>query len=242
VCDPRRVKGNGRAALSACVCRATSLLLAVVLLAAGACGPGPGSAAVKILPLGDSITDGRALPGAYRTALWHELTGAGARVDFVGSRLGGPDNLPDRDHEGHPGYRIDEIDADIVRWVNATYPGIVLIHLGTNDVVQDRDLAGAPARLAKLVDRVLAIAPDAEVFVASLIPLQDPAREARAVAFNAALPDLVRAKGPRVHYVDMHAALSVADLADGVHPGAAGYAKMAKAWAEALRPVLLRAG
>jgi lysophospholipase L1-like esterase len=196
----------------------------------------PGGPVVRILPLGDSITDGHDTPGSYRTELWRELTAAGVRVDFVGSRQNGPDSLPDRDHEGHPGLRIDEIDAEVTGWVRAAAPRFVLLQIGTNDVLQEHDLAGAPARMSNLIGHILAAAPGADVYVASLPPLTDRVRQEHAAAFNAALPGLVR---DRVHLVDLHDRLTAADLdRDGVHQAAGGYAKMAGAWAQALRPVV----
>src|SRR5512139_1700018 len=69
---------------------------------------------VRIMPLGDSITDGTQVPGGYRIGLWQRLAATGHRVDFVGSQFNGPANLGDHDHEGHPGWRIDQIDASIV--------------------------------------------------------------------------------------------------------------------------------
>src|ERR1051326_6716388 len=58
---------------------------------------------VKVMPLGDSITDGITVSGAYRTGLWQRFVGGGYKVDFVGSLYGGPSNLRDHDHEGPPG-------------------------------------------------------------------------------------------------------------------------------------------
>jgi hypothetical protein len=55
--------------------------------------------------------------------------------------------------------------------------------------------------------------------------------------FNAAIPAIVAGKGPRAHLVNMHSALTTADLADGVHPNAAGYDKMAAVWHAALQSV-----
>jgi hypothetical protein len=43
--------------------------------------------------------------------------------------------------------------------------------------------------------------------------------------------------GRHVHLVDMHAALTPADLIDGIHPNAGGYDKMAASWFAALRSV-----
>ena len=133
--------------------------------------------------------------------------------------------------------RIDQIDANIVTWLRNTNPHTVLLHIGTNDVNQNFDPANAPARLSTLIDHILANAPGAELFVAQITPESDATLEARVRTFNAAVPGVVAGKGSRVHPVDMHSALTTADLADGVHPNANGYNKMAAVWFNALRSV-----
>jgi lysophospholipase L1-like esterase len=222
-----------------------TLVVATVAAAVGTAAvlvqPGTGYAesngGVRVMPLGDSITDGFNVPGGYRIGLWQRLAGAGYSVDLVGSGFNGPPELGDHDHEGHSGWRIDELDANIVTWLRTSAPHTVLLHIGTNDVNQNHDLANAPARLSTLVDHILATAPSVEIFVAQITPETDATQESRVRAYNAALPDVVRGKGPHVHLVDMHSALSTADLADGVHPNAAGYAKMAAVWYSALQSV-----
>src|SRR2546423_15723277 len=67
---------------------------------------------VKVMPLGDSITDGITVSGAYRTSLWQRLGGGGYKVDFGGSLYGGPSHLRGHDHQSHSRWRIDQIDAD----------------------------------------------------------------------------------------------------------------------------------
>jgi hypothetical protein len=124
--------------------------------------------------------------------------------------------------------------------LRTTGPRTVLLHIGTNDVLQNYNLAGAPGRLSTLVDHITATAPDAEVFVATIIPLANSGQEANARAFNATIPGMVQSKanaGKHVHLVDMHSALGTTDLIDGVHPTANGYDKMAAAWYAALRSV-----
>jgi hypothetical protein len=158
-------------------------------------------------------------------------------VDLVGSQFNGPAALGDHDHEGHPGWRIDQIDANIGGWLRNTTPRTVLLHIGTNDVLQNYNVAGAPGRLSTLIDHITAAVPSADVFVATIIPLANSGQEAAARTFNAALPGIVQSKGQRVHLVDMHAALTTADLIDGVHPTAGGYDKMAATWYAALRSV-----
>ncbi|MEU0881036.1 RICIN domain-containing protein [Lentzea sp. NPDC005914] len=194
----------------------------------------------RVMPLGDSITEGTQVPGGYRIGLWDRLAGGSYRVDFVGSQFNGPASLGDHDHEGHPGWRIDQIDANIVSWLTSTNPRTVLLHIGTNDVLQNHDVANAPARLSALVDKITATVPGADVMVATIIPLGSASQESLGRAYNATIPAMVQSKanaGKRVHLVDMHAALTTADLIDGVHPTATGYAKMAATWYDALRSV-----
>ena len=219
--------------------------LSAVVAAAGIALPAGSAAAesnggVRVMPLGDSITEGTQVPGGYRIGLWQRTAAAGYRVDLVGSQFNGPTALGDHDHEGHPGWRIDQIDANISGWLRSTSPRSVLLHIGTNDVLQNYNLGGAPNRLSTLIDHITAATPSADVFVATIIPLSSASQESAARTFNAAIPGLVQAKvnaGRRVHLVDMHAALTAADLIDGIHPTAAGYDKMAAVWYAALRAV-----
>ncbi|GAB2859135.1 hypothetical protein GCM10027176_71920 [Actinoallomurus bryophytorum] len=198
----------------------------------------PVSAPVRVMPLGDSITDGLQSSGGYRSDLWQYMRADGMKPDFVGSRSGGPSQLDDRDEEGHPGWRIRQLSQHARDWLLEYRPGIVLLQIGTNDVVQRWGLPTAPARLNALLDSITATVPAAQVYVATITPLAGKARDARARAYNAAITGLVAAKaaaGRHVHLVDMHSALSKDDLSgDGIHPTSGGYAKMATTWYSAL--------
>ncbi|MFI5914456.1 SGNH/GDSL hydrolase family protein [Dactylosporangium sp. NPDC051541] len=201
---------------------------------------------VRILPLGASITWGTASTdgNGYREELRRHLADdAGIPVDFVGSQQSG--NGPDRDNEGHPGYRIDQVAAGADAWIAAagvTPPDVVLLNAGTNDMIQNYDVANAPARLSALIDQILRAAPAATVMVSTLVPNRDAAVNARVTAFNAKVPGIVQAKaaaGQRVRLVDFYANLAPADIgADGIHPTDDGYSKLANAWYSALQPVL----
>jgi lysophospholipase L1-like esterase len=216
---------------------------AAVIAAAGllfAGGQAQAATPVKIMPLGDSITDGFNVPGGYRITLKPKLDAGGYATDFVGTQSNGPASLTDREHQGLSGWRIDQLDANIVTWLQQTKPDTVLLHAGTNDAIQNTDIPNAGARLGRLIDKITATAPAATVIVASIVPISDAARESRARTLNAAIPGLVQSRqaaGKKVHFVDMHAALTTGDLADGVHPSAGGYAKMANVWYDALRSV-----
>jgi len=191
----------------------------------------------RVMPLGDSITDGLPSPGGYRSDLWQYMKADGMKVDFVGSRSSGPPQLGDHDGEGHPGWRIHQLSTHAREWLLRYRPDIVLLQIGTNDVIQNRDLRSAPARLGTLIDLIAATLPSVRVYVATVTPLAGRVRDARARAFNAAIPGVVarHAASGRIHLVDMHAALGADDLfADGIHPTNGGYAKMAARWYSAI--------
>ena len=235
-----------------------AVLVAVAALSGLGHAPGPTSSRaaeppVSIMPLGDSITDGLAashfccgVPGAYRINLDAHLRAAGYAFDFVGSRTSGPQ--PDKDHQGHPGHRIDELHhgddegthTGVSGWFAANPPQLVLLMIGTNDILQNVNVSTAPNRLSALIDRIIELRPTARVFVASIPPLVGAyaSLNSKVVAYNAAVRDLVDAKaagGRSVRFVDVYPALGPGDFgSDGVHPNRAGHDKIAKVWAGAL--------
>jgi lysophospholipase L1-like esterase len=173
---------------------AVALLLIVVALLPVPALARPAGAAVaarpiRIMPLGDSITYGVGSPSSssYRAALWNRLAvQAGYAVDFVGSQRSGA--LPDQDNEGHSGWRIDEIAANIDGWLATSQPDVVLLHIGTNDMNQNYQVDTAPQRLAALADRILADRPSATVLVAKIVPSLDAGIQGRINTFKAAIP------------------------------------------------------
>ncbi|MCW1100155.1 SGNH/GDSL hydrolase family protein [Streptomyces sp. RS2] len=205
---------------------------------ASAAVPGESNGGVRVMPLGDSITDGYTpYPGGYRVRLWQLLSAANYTIDFVGSQSNGPAELGDHDHEGHPGWRIDQLDANINTWLSQSDPRTIMLLIGTNDLNQNYDIANAPRRLSGLIDRIRTAKPQSELFIATVPPQSNATLESRVRAYNAAIPSIVSQKGSRVHLVKMYEALTTSDLADGIHPTKAGYEKMAAVWYSALRSV-----
>jgi lysophospholipase L1-like esterase len=68
---------------------------------------------LRIMPMGDSITQGFKVPGGYRRPLYDILTGMGATVDYVGRFRQPGDPTPDGDHWGRPGLGIADTDEII---------------------------------------------------------------------------------------------------------------------------------
>jgi acyl-CoA thioesterase-1 len=159
-------------------------LLLILLLAGAFLRPGPAAGQgrpVRIMPLGDSITEGRgwiseAQPGfaSYRYWLWHELLDRGHDVDFVGSQYGVWNGDPrytdfDLDHEGHWGWRACDVLPEIAGWTEAARPDVVLIHLGHNDLWQGESIAGTIDELGGIIDEIRSVNPRAVMLLARVI-------------------------------------------------------------------------
>jgi lysophospholipase L1-like esterase len=200
-----------------------------------------------IMPLGDSITGES---HTYREKLYGKLTSAGCKVRFVGSQNDEWATIPEKNHEGHGGYTIAKIGAEIDGWLAATPPKVVLMMIGTNDVAWW--YAGTAAEIgeahAKLLDRVIAGTPAGTWVIVGSIPPEssavvEPNKYDRAVftgQVNGEIEKRVKeriAAGKKVRWADVNGALTVADLRDGIHPTEGGYGKIADVWFGAMRPI-----
>lgn len=224
------------------------------------------SAQMLILPLGDSITDGFSVADGYRLELYNRLNGAGANFSFLGSQTDGASNtggqfLPTayQHHEGHSGYRADQIDGNLTGntgtsgnnggyWLSggngtgrtAIMPNIVLLHIGTNDFTQGASVATVNARLQSLLSDLKTDLPNSQIYVASLIPRTDNAAlEAMQQQYNTLIPGDLTAVGSHFHFVDMHSVVTPAQVQggnSGLHPNQAGYNAMGDAWFNAIVP------
>jgi lysophospholipase L1-like esterase len=206
--------------------------------------------------MGDSITEGS--EGGYREPLFERILGEAGLPNFVGRRsgFGGDPPRMDHNHDGYSGYRIDELVSGDGFWgdgvpveqrIEDWEPAVVLLHIGTNDVLQDYYLLGDPdlgipnviERLDDLVTRVAVASPETYVVVAQLVPItNNDVQDAKVRAFNAEIPALVarqQALGRRVSMVDMYTPLLPYPHPDGVHPSQEGYAAMAEVWYAALQ-------
>ncbi|BBH63934.1 SGNH hydrolase [Actinoplanes sp. OR16] len=223
--------------------RLAAPLLAAVLMTGGltlSAAPAAAAApaeqqAIRIMPLGDSLTFGKGdkTENGYRNWLFSWLTLSGVDADFVGSQSDGTGT--DTGHEGHPGWRIAWLTRHVDYWMSTYKPQVVLLDIGTNDLIRNQ-ANGSTQRLGKLIDRIVAADPDVKIVLAKLLVVKHKnAREFR--AFNAKLAK-VAARHPRnVTLVDM-SVIPASDTVDGVHPDQDGYQKMAFQWYQGLRRVL----
>jgi lysophospholipase L1-like esterase len=142
------------------------------------------------------------------------------------------------DHEGHAGWRADEIHNHIQTWATAAAPEVVLLHIGTNDVCQEQSVGSTVTDIGGIIDVLRTVNPRIRVLLAQLINSSNcpPA------ALNAKLPALVDEKNsmesPTV-LVDQYTGFDPATMTyDGTHPTDIGSARMADRWFEKLAPIL----
>ena len=182
-------KKKGLAALLAAVTGLSSLAVGTVSAAPAAAGD---TEAVKILSLGDSITDGYWTSGAYRKYMYHDLEQMGYNIDMVGPKgsnsntftYNGQSVSYDDNNAGYSGYAIQEMTTKEHRsgiletiqgtWYNgqnmiaAYQPDIVLLQIGTNDILSNYN-DGITDRLENLVNVILQdLDADSTVFVSTI--------------------------------------------------------------------------
>ena len=123
---------------------------------------------------------------------------------------------------------------------------------GTNDLAwwlaAGTDMSAVAGNMVDLVSDILDLRADLAVIVASIPPMSSDVisdinrdRAELTVEFNQALANAVAAHGQfgvRLWFVDVHAALSVGDLYDGIHPTLDGHHKIADVWLGGLTPRL----
>lgn len=231
------------------------------LVALLVCPPAVG-AQTRIMPLGDSITQGGQGYCAYRYELWFDLLQAGYDVAFVGGRNFTNDGSPnlawypnylttfDRDHEGYWGWRTDQIAGIITAAVASSQPDIILIHLGTNDIGQSgaSGVASADTYLRQIIGAIRSVAPSTTLLLAQVIPIGPGtsyfANAAQVAPLNTVIADIAAdsssAASPIV-LVDQNAGFDLGTMmqSDGLHPNLAGEARMSGIWQAALAPLLL---
>jgi lysophospholipase L1-like esterase len=207
-----------------------------------------------VYPLGDSLTLGAYDAsdfgiGGYRAPLWSQLIQEGYALDFVGSVNGPAPAGVDPNHEGHGGWRVDDLTNQIDGWLGGYKPDVILLLAGANDLIQGYGVDTATTRMDALLGRIFADRPNAVVLLGTLSWVPTPNFYNYSInqiqAYNNRLPALVtkyKQQGKAIELVDQYnLGLTAADFnADQVHPKASGYAKIAQAWHDPLANQLTR--
>jgi len=201
--------------------------------------PANAVAQIRMMPLGNSITDGdgSSHEGGYRSSLYDALTNAKVPFNFVGALQSG-NGFPDNDHEGHGGFRANQITAQTYLTNNPA--DVVFLEIGANDISDNKSAAQVQSDIEAIVEAIHSFDAKIEIYLGTLIPRKDSStKQAANEALNALLPGLVSAKtsaGYKIFLVD-HAAKFLANanwqtalMSDNIHPNDAGYDLMAQEW------------
>lgn len=242
---------------------------------------------VRIMPLGDSITEGLCdsqancnIPeikrptdrlgdamacnwslnsvnpkaSGYRAFLSEKLLAEGYQFAYVGS----VSVVEGMTHEGHSGWTINDLDYCIQNadWLQDANPDIILLHIGTNDIIWAREPDMVATDLSVLLKHIYEILPKKTyVIVAQIISAKSksrqgyvplPAEANELIAdYNAKIPGVVdqfNKEGMNVSYVDMGSVInSDADLDYlGLHPNATASERMAVVWFDKIKEILTK--
>lgn len=227
------------------------MIAAAWALVAGLLVPVQATADVRalysILPLGDSITYGVGNGyDSYRKDLWSRLHKVGMEPNFVGLcpnpapewKCPNRGSMGDYNHEGHSGWRVDELALRIDYFMDWYNPRTVLLLAGANDIAQNHDLPNLGERIGALADRILSKRPGTHVFVGTLTQFRDQRPIVKQV--NDDIVANVKARDPRyVHLVPLHIVGDepAKELYDHVHPNECGYLRISYVWYYYMEPV-----
>jgi acyl-CoA thioesterase I len=227
------------------------LLMVLVGVSAGAvpvqrraaAAPVPAPVVLRIMPLGASSTVGSGSPetAGYRGPLQWLLARDGVTVDMVGSQRSGPASVRDCDYEGRSGLTLEDMRPRVAGWVRRADPDVVLLHMGTNDLLKGASAEKTVSRLEDVLSQIVAVS-DAHVVVAGVwAPLPGEARDrAEFNRLGAALVADFRRRGHSMRYLDVSEPLESDELADGLHPNATGYRLIAAMWERQVLDVIGR--
>ena len=195
---------------------------------------------IKIMPLGDSITQGIHINSkniGYRRDLYNLLKSNGYQIDLVGSMHDGSVSDFDKDHEGHGGYRADQIRDSVYYWLSLNPPDIILLHVGTNDISQKETAYNVSLEIDQILDQIDLFELDNDyrikVIVAKIINHFDYQENVRALNNYISRNVEDRFKdGDYIFLADFYSSLNDERyFLDNVHPNESGYKVMAETWA-----------
>ena len=199
---------------------------------------------VKILPLGDSITQGGSGYASYRRNLWFLLKDADYKVDFIGSQNDFHGNVADslkdfdQDHEGHWAWETGEIDSRLEGWLEDYQADIVLLHVGTNDFDRGQSNPSTMQELSSMIDKLRNNNSEVVILLAKIIPMKN--KETNII--NESIVALAEAKSTEkspIVIVDQHDGYNpLVDNHDNYHPNTRGESKIATKWFDSLKPYL----
>ncbi|KAI0380032.1 carbohydrate esterase family 3 protein [Hypomontagnella monticulosa] len=187
---------------------------------------------LKIMPLGDSITE----ITCWRAKLWNDLRASNLtdRIEFVGSLNNtqacdiADEEFSKQHHEGHTGYLAIDIAYDhIETWINATTPDIVMFMLGTDDIARGRRIEDVIEAYTSMVGTMRKYNNETKIIIDTVVPL--PTNMEPVEKLNGMIPDWAvqqNTTNSPIYINDIYP-FPTSFLRDGIHPNDAGEVQIA---------------
>jgi acyl-CoA thioesterase I len=208
---------------------------------------------VKIMLIGDSITEGASSSGAYRRYLDGMLRRQGHLIDFIGSRnkhnnnQAEPDTYQyDVDHEGHWGKDSAWLAKHMPALLTNDVPDVAVIHVGTEDIVSGSDRTESMTdeivdNIGKVIMALRSSNAAVRIVLAKILPVRGKAEAVDLL--NSKISTCINTHATRqspVALADLSTGFAdSADLAqDGILPNAHGAKKTASVFARVIRRML----
>jgi lysophospholipase L1-like esterase len=194
---------------------------------------------VRILSIGDSITQGGKTFVTYRLPLDQMMRAAGWSYEFVGSQQSEGPNGP-LWHEGYGGKNAEFLAGLMPQKLKQLKPDIILLHCGHNHSAEEKPVPGILAAERAIIEAARKQNPKVVVLLAQVITSGKLPKYGYLPELNQAqvllARELTRADSP-VMIVDQATGFDPQKdtILDKVHPNAQGAEKMAKQWFLALK-------
>lgn len=210
--------------------------------------PTPLPTILRLIAIGDSITQEKSGFASWRCYLWEKLNSDQSLPEFVfvGSQKH-PDSGTDHacpysgftnDNEGHWGWTTDEVLNVLRATATGSDADVAVIHMGTNDINRGHSNESTVNEIGEMINVLRSVNPKVRVFVAGLIPNVRDNVDHLIRDLNNRIKIFAPAKSTEespVIFVDQYSGFNPdTDLRDRIHPSSSGNQKMAQKWYEAI--------
>ncbi|KAI1443301.1 carbohydrate esterase family 3 protein [Annulohypoxylon stygium] len=200
---------------------------------------------LRIMALGASIVKGETSPGylGFRKPMRDELVNSGYTVNMVGSvQLG---DFVDNDVEAYGGKKILEMHDYAKKIVPKALPNLFVINLGTNNLLQNKDVDKVGQQMKDLINYLLTASNESTVIMSTMLTNKVPNKEPTVLDMNKQYRDIMKdfeTENKPVVLAEMHPSEGTSGTPtvdeigpDGSHPTVKGYEMMAQIFVQAIQ-------
>ncbi|KAI1480856.1 carbohydrate esterase family 3 protein [Daldinia sp. EC12] len=198
---------------------------------------------LRIMSLGASLVRGEFSTGdvGFRKTMRDELVDLGVVVNMVGSQRFG--DMLDNDLEAYGGNRVSQIHDHATHIVPQLQPNLFLIQVGTNNVLQNRDVDKAGAHMEDFINYLIRASPRSTVIFSTCLTNTVPNCEPMILDVNRQYRDLIKKFASKpVLLAEMHPSegfpgrpQSIDIGPDGTHPTDYGYGLMGRIFTKSIQ-------